>query len=883
MAYPRTSVHLEDNAESPGRSISIPYVSFKTPRLQNTQVLPISVSLVSSDVLATMRDFCTINFHDGSRRGGHGEQNHSLAVAGSAPHKTLGEVLLDNKWSKFLRFSSPEFAFWTHEIVRLGLLFMTDIDSAEGMKEAVILVVDDIRARVNMQKNLDLTEIQRAVEAKKEVLRLAREEPLDQHVGPEGRLHGMDIQEFAVLRRQFVDCVIENLEDRFPQMDLLSAFSILDPSHLPADMTACKGNFNRGRAKEKIHNSISIAQHPYMHCCFSVQTCDQRKWIEFVSTVLLGDAAYPHLPWLMKPYPDNGHLSEEKTTFNYRLSQARMTVECAFGRLKGGRWRCLSQQLNIDLDRVPTVVTACCVLHNVCEEHGENYFNQWNVPAAAYNPQVQKTFPHIGWDTIRSHLKQTLKVRRQGMRRRQRRASAEQSNAAAAATQPPPPVMVMMGGVELGTGVVVERGQTSVTMTVVTLTEAGKGHPAFADKEIPGEKSSSCNEQLKRELDKMTAEHVIGPVTVPTSWVSSLVTVMKPRSHYPAPVIEDIVPELKKAKVFSVLDAKSGYWQIALDKESSMLTTFNTPNGRYKWKRLPLTFLDNVWRALKDKLTKKNFDASKMVKVKFISEEDTLDFGGPKNEMFRMALQGIFETSGFFEHSPHGYLPISSPIAIVNGDFETAGEAMVMSIVHLGPTPSCLHPAIVSALCGENLPDMSGFQPVDQEAAAFVAKLESATEASLKDLLQSDARHHNHGRVAEACGKKQHDANEPRVVVVMEVKRSNINAKFLTGGFGKTWDASGYDTAICDLCQLSEMVFDPKNGTTEVRTFTVEGRKHPLEDNRRTRNRVASAPTTNTPDQHHHPYHGRILTTTPSPIPRPYPDYDTITHTTAVS
>ncbi|KAI8493039.1 hypothetical protein Bbelb_290430 [Branchiostoma belcheri] len=92
----------------------------------------------------------------------------------------------------------------------------------------------------------------------------------------------------------------------------------------------------------------------------------------FISPVLLGDAAYPHLPWLMKPYPDNGHLSEEKTTFNYRLSQARMTVECAFGRLKGGRWRCLSQQLNIDLDRVPTVVTACCVLHNVCEEHGEN-------------------------------------------------------------------------------------------------------------------------------------------------------------------------------------------------------------------------------------------------------------------------------------------------------------------------------------------------------------------------------------------------------------------------------------------------------------------------------------------------------------------------------
>ncbi|KAI8503761.1 hypothetical protein Bbelb_187320 [Branchiostoma belcheri] len=104
----------------------------------------------------------------------------------------------------------------------------------------------------------------------------------------------------------------------------------------------------------------------------------------------------------------------------------------------------------------------------------------------------------------------------------------------------------------------------------------------------------AMKEQLKREVDKMTAEVVIESVTVPTPWVSSLVTVMKPseklrictdprdlnvarkRSHYPAPTIEDIVPELKKAKVFSVLDAKSGYWQIALDEESSMLTTFNT-------------------------------------------------------------------------------------------------------------------------------------------------------------------------------------------------------------------------------------------------------------------------------------------------------------------
>ena len=38
---------------------------------------------------------------------------------------------------------------------------------------------------------------------------------------------------------------------------------------------------------------------------------------------------------------------------------------------------------------------------------------------------------------------------------------------------------------------------------------------------------------------------------------------------------------------FSKIDTSSGYWQIALDEESSNLLAFNTPLGRYKFKRLP--------------------------------------------------------------------------------------------------------------------------------------------------------------------------------------------------------------------------------------------------------------------------------------------------------
>jgi hypothetical protein len=39
--------------------------------------------------------------------------------------------------------------------------------------------------------------------------------------------------------------------------------------------------------------------------------------------------------------------------------------------------------------------------------------------------------------------------------------------------------------------------------------------------------------------------------------------------------------------VFSVLDARNGFWHVELDEDSSKLTCFNTPFGRYRWLRMP--------------------------------------------------------------------------------------------------------------------------------------------------------------------------------------------------------------------------------------------------------------------------------------------------------
>ncbi|KAL9986304.1 hypothetical protein ACROYT_G000436, partial [Oculina patagonica] len=112
-------------------------------------------------------------------------------------------------------------------------------------------------------------------------------------------------------------------------------------------------------------------------------------------------------------------------------------------------------------------------------------------------------------------------------------------------------------------------------------------------------------EKVKEELDRMEKLGVIRKAEEPTEWVSSLVVVEKPngqvrlcldprdlnkaiqREHYPMKTVEEVAAELSDAKVFSVLDATSGFWHIKLDEKSSELLTFNTPFGRYQYLRMP--------------------------------------------------------------------------------------------------------------------------------------------------------------------------------------------------------------------------------------------------------------------------------------------------------
>ena len=109
-----------------------------------------------------------------------------------------------------------------------------------------------------------------------------------------------------------------------------------------------------------------------------------------VGNYIIGDAAYPLTSWLMKPFPDTGALTHEQEVFNCKISRARVVVEYAFGRLKG-RWGCLQKRNDCCLERVRSMVVTCCVLHNLCESHGEEYREEWTESTPLTQPDIPQT------------------------------------------------------------------------------------------------------------------------------------------------------------------------------------------------------------------------------------------------------------------------------------------------------------------------------------------------------------------------------------------------------------------------------------------------------------------------------------------------------------
>ena len=113
-------------------------------------------------------------------------------------------------------------------------------------------------------------------------------------------------------------------------------------------------------------------------------------------------------------------------------------------------------------------------------------------------------------------------------------------------------------------------------------------------------------DKVNEELERLCNEGVIKPVTQPTDWLSNILVKEKPngkrricidpsqtinrairRPEYTISTIEEKLPLLTNAKVFTIVNVAEPFHTIELDKESSLLTTFQRPAGSYCYTRVP--------------------------------------------------------------------------------------------------------------------------------------------------------------------------------------------------------------------------------------------------------------------------------------------------------
>ena len=213
-------------------------------------------------------------------------------------------------------------------------------------------------------------------------------------------------------------------------------------------------------------------------------------------------------------------------------------------------------------------------------------------------------------------------------------------------------------------------------------------------------------DKLKATLDDLERKDIITKVEEPVDWVNNLVIVEKPnntprlcldppdldqareREDFKPPSFETISNTLNGCKVFSVVDMSNCYWHQKLTEESSFLCTFNSPFGRYRFKRMP--FGISCASEMAQKMVEKHFgDISGA--LPFV---DDIIIGG-KNEQehdltFRKVLTRARERNIKFNRDKIQFrVNQVKYMGEVVSELGFSPDPETISAIHNMPTPSC--------------------------------------------------------------------------------------------------------------------------------------------------------------------------------------------------
>ncbi|CAK1597386.1 unnamed protein product [Parnassius mnemosyne] len=111
-------------------------------------------------------------------------------------------------------------------------------------------------------------------------------------------------------------------------------------------------------------------------------------------------------------------------------------------------------------------------------------------------------------------------------------------------------------------------------------------------------------EKVENKLKELLERDIIEVVKGPSNWISPIVPVLKnggdirlcvdmrrantaiQRENHPLPTIEELLPKVREAKIFSKLDIRDAFHHIELHTDSRHITTFITSKGLYRYKRM---------------------------------------------------------------------------------------------------------------------------------------------------------------------------------------------------------------------------------------------------------------------------------------------------------
>lgn len=115
------------------------------------------------------------------------------------------------------------------------------------------------------------------------------------------------------------------------------------------------GSFNNG----------TVWRNSLMYECIKTYS---ESWVE--DTHILGDVSYPVTEYLITPYKDDDQLSQKQQHFNALLNSTLVVIGQAFSLLKS-RFRRLKYLEMSRMDLIPKLITAACVMHNMCIDLGD--------------------------------------------------------------------------------------------------------------------------------------------------------------------------------------------------------------------------------------------------------------------------------------------------------------------------------------------------------------------------------------------------------------------------------------------------------------------------------------------------------------------------------